>query len=92
VDGSAFWAWHEGHEATEDTVVMGIMDKRYVFPREDCVLLPIPTTTAEHLAALVLNRLMERVTFPKTVHGVRIGVDEGHGQGAWTEWNLLDHK
>jgi 6-pyruvoyltetrahydropterin/6-carboxytetrahydropterin synthase len=80
------------HEVTEQTVVMGIMDKRYTFPREDCVLLDIPTTTAEHLAAYILNQLVKRVDFPVTVHGVRVGVDEGYGQGAWTSWRLLDEE
>jgi 6-pyruvoyltetrahydropterin/6-carboxytetrahydropterin synthase len=80
------------HEATEDTVVMGIMDKRYVFPREDCVLIPIPTTTAEHLAGYILDRMLEKFEFPKSLHGIRVGVDEGYGQGAWTEWHLLDNR
>ncbi len=74
------------HEVQEHSVVMGIMDKRYVFPKEDCVLVPIPTSTAEHLAGWILKQLSNRVQFPPNVRAVRVGVDEGYGQGAWTEW------
>jgi 6-pyruvoyltetrahydropterin/6-carboxytetrahydropterin synthase len=74
------------HEVQDTHVVMGIMDKRYVFPKEDCALVPIPTSTAEHLAEWVLHRLREEVSFPANVRGLRIGVDEGYGQGAWVSW------
>lgn len=74
------------HEVQDDQVVMGIMDKRYVFPREDCALVPIPTSTAEHLAGYVLDRLLGSVDLPANVRGLRVGVDEGYGQGAWVGW------
>lgn len=79
------------HEVTDETVVMGIMEKRYVFPREDCALLDISTSTAEQLATYVLNQLKSRLELPENVHAIRIGVDEGYGQGAWTAWELFDH-
>lgn len=75
------------HEIEGDTVVMGIMDKRYVFPRDDCVLVPIPTSTAEHLAGWVLGRVLEEVELADNVSGLRVGVDEGYGQGAWARWS-----
>ena len=74
------------HEVREDRVIMGIMDKEYVFPKEDCALVPIPTSTAEHLAAYVLQQMLEAVELPPNVHTLRIGVDEGYGQGAWVAW------
>ncbi len=80
------------HEITDKTVVMGIMDKRYVFPKEDCALLDISTTTAEQLATYILRQLTNKIEVPDTVHGIRVGVDEGYGQGAWTQWELFDDK
>jgi 6-pyruvoyltetrahydropterin/6-carboxytetrahydropterin synthase len=57
-------------------------DRRWIFPRTDCVLLPIANTTAELLARYIGERLLadlaartgERPSF------VRIEVDENHGQ------------
>lgn len=72
------------HEVTEDSVIMQVVDKRYMFPKEDCALVPVPTSTAEHLAAHFMRRLTEEIAFPDNVVEVRVGVDEGFGQGAWT--------
>lgn len=41
-----------------------IKDKMYSIPTEDCVLLPIPVVTAEHLAKMIANSL--KVDFSKT--------------------------
>ncbi|MBW3583641.1 MAG: 6-pyruvoyl tetrahydropterin synthase family protein [Euryarchaeota archaeon] len=74
------------HEVKDGQVHMTVVDKHYVFPEEDCVLVAVPTSTAEHLAALVLEELVGEIDFPANVRTVRVGVDEGYGQGAWTEW------
>jgi len=42
-----------GTESTE----VNIDDKRYIFPSEDCLILPIQATTAELLAEYVASRL-----------------------------------
>src|SRR5688572_5031672 len=34
-------------------------DRRWVFPRGDCVLLPVPNTTAEQLARYLTGQLIE---------------------------------
>ena len=49
-------------------------EKEWVFPREDCVLLPIANTTAELLATYLADRLLEELRlkkkfFPDVVHG-----------------------
>lgn len=59
--------------------------KKYVFPREDCILLPMKSVTAENLAEFVLEELLKEIDFPKNVKKLEIGVDEGFGQGAWAE-------
>ena len=45
-------------EEKGETVTVGVDGKpRYVFPRKDCALLPIPNTTVEMLAQLLATRL-----------------------------------
>jgi 6-pyruvoyltetrahydropterin/6-carboxytetrahydropterin synthase len=56
--------------------------KEYIFPTEDCILLPIHSTTAENIAEYILDKFVENVSFPKNVKSVEIKVDEGPGQGA----------
>jgi 6-pyruvoyltetrahydropterin/6-carboxytetrahydropterin synthase len=62
-------------------------DRRWVFPREECVLLPIEQTTAELLAQWICGRL--RNAFGEetsTAVAVRIEVEENFGQSAVCEW------
>lgn len=59
---------------------------KYLFPRGDCALLPTQASTAEELCKYVLGELRRRVKFPANLMSVRLGVDEGYGQGAWTQW------
>jgi len=57
--------------------------KEFSFPRQDCCLLPIPSTTAENLAKFVHGEFLRRVKFPTKTAFVEVGVDEGYGKGAW---------
>ena len=57
--------------------------KRYVFPREDVVLLEIPNTTAEEMSKLMTKRIVSEIEFPDNVKSVSIGLDEERGQTAW---------
>lgn len=68
---------------TETSVEAVSCGKRYVFPREDVVILDIPTTTAEEMAKMMTERLIEDVEFPPNVQNVSIGLDEERGQTAW---------
>ena len=66
----------------EREVVATFEDRRWVFPREDCVLLPVPNTTAEQLARHIAGSLVadlneQRQQIPVKV---RIEVDENEGQ------------
>jgi 6-pyruvoyltetrahydropterin/6-carboxytetrahydropterin synthase len=71
-------------EVREDEVevVVSFRTKRWVFPREDCMLLPISNTTAEQLAWWVATRLQEimRPRVPSGVQWLEVGIDENHGQ------------
>jgi 6-pyruvoyltetrahydropterin/6-carboxytetrahydropterin synthase len=56
--------------------------RRWVFPRGDCVLLPVANTTAELLANYLGRRLLDAIARrigarPKRL---RVEVDENHGQ------------
>jgi 6-pyruvoyltetrahydropterin/6-carboxytetrahydropterin synthase len=57
---------------------------RYVFPRRDCALLPIPNTTVEMLAQLLTDRLRAELE-TLGAHGVtaiEMEVEENFGQSA----------
>ena len=63
-------------------------DKEWVFPREDCVLLPIENTTAELLARYLADQLRDEL---RSQHKflpdvVRMEVEESFGQVARYEW------
>lgn len=66
-------------------VEVSYMEKRYVFPMEDCVCIPIYSSSAENLASYILEKVLNHIKID-TVRRVEIGVDEGHGQGAWAQW------
>jgi 6-pyruvoyltetrahydropterin/6-carboxytetrahydropterin synthase len=56
--------------------------RRWILPREDCVLLEVPNTTAEHLAGYLADRLIrDRNSFAGSdLHEITVEVDENHGQ------------
>jgi 6-pyruvoyltetrahydropterin/6-carboxytetrahydropterin synthase len=62
-------------------------ERRWLFPRGDCLLLPIPNTTAELLARYIGRRLLDDLQAGTGVRpaSVRIEVDECFGQLAVCE-------
>lgn len=75
-------------EVTKDKVKYNLKDKEFLFPKSDCIMLDIEVASAETLANFVLQRMLDKVKFPKNVSRIEIGVDEGRGQGAWTGMDL----
>lgn len=71
-------------EQTDDAVTVVYKRRRYVFPREDVVLLPVPNTTAEMLAQYLCRRLLEALQALKAsnLRSVAIEVEESPGQSA----------
>jgi 6-pyruvoyltetrahydropterin/6-carboxytetrahydropterin synthase len=70
-------------------VTVTFEDRRWIFPREDCVLLPVANTTAELLARYIGHRLQAAlqkagVAVPDRL---RVEVDENHGQWGCWEWS-----
>jgi len=77
-------------EAGDTEVEVRFRERRWVFPRVECALLPVPNTTAELLARYIGQRLLDELqrrcgTRPRLV---RIGVDESHDQ--WGICELRD--
>ena len=64
-------------------------DREWLFPRGDCVLLPIENTTAELLARYIGQRLLadlqEHHAYRPAV--LRVEVEENTGQSAHYEWS-----
>ena len=75
-------------EKEKDRIKLESQKKRYIFPLNDCVLLPIGSTSAENLAQYILDKLLERFPLLKRIKSIEIGVDEGFGQGARIRKNL----
>ncbi len=63
-------------------------DRYWSFPRDECVILPIPNTTTELIAAYLGRRLREAIAgrglpLPEVM---RVEVEENFGQSATVEW------
>jgi len=69
----------------KNEVRINVIGKNYVFPREDCILIPICSITAENLAEYILKELLKKINLPKNIHKIDVGVDEGFGQVACVE-------
>lgn len=66
-----------------EEVVVKAGGKRYVFPADDVVILDAEESSAEEIARVILEMVMQKVRFPKNVSSIEIGVDEELGQSAW---------
>ncbi len=69
-------------EVQESEVVVRFKQKRWVFPKEDCMLLPIVNTTAEEIAGWIAERIRTKLypTIGDRLDWIEIGVDENNGQ------------
>jgi 6-pyruvoyltetrahydropterin/6-carboxytetrahydropterin synthase len=68
-----------------DTVRVAVAGKpRYVFPRGDCALLPVPNTTVEMLAQYLAGRVSKALASSGGValRAVEVEVEENFGQSA----------
>ena len=63
-------------------IKLSFNEKKYVLPREDCIVLPIPSTSAENLARYVADVLFGRLRDFENIREIEVGIDEGYGQGA----------
>ena len=68
-----------------ETVRVAVAGKpRYVFPREDCALLPMPNTTVEMLAQYLAGRVSQELASAGGIalRAVEVEVEENFGQSA----------
>jgi 6-pyruvoyltetrahydropterin/6-carboxytetrahydropterin synthase len=75
------------HVTADDCeVTVRFEERRWVFPREDCVLLPVANTTAELIARWIGQRLQAEIarTPGHNVDCLRVDVEENFGQ--WARW------
>lgn len=70
-------------EEKDDQITIHSLDKKYMFPKIDCKILPISSTSAENLACYVLDELFAQIREENRINEIEIGVDEGFGQGAF---------
>lgn len=70
--------------ASEKEVEAVFEDRRWVFPREDCKLLPIPNTTAEAIARWIGRQLITNLAArgPHQLQWLQVEVEENFGQWA----------
>jgi 6-pyruvoyltetrahydropterin/6-carboxytetrahydropterin synthase len=83
---------HEWIKVTPDDheVLVTFQERRWIFPRADCVILPVANTTAELLARYIGLRLIDDLEKRTGFRPQRLvlSVDENHGQrGVW-EWTM----
>ncbi len=67
---------------TEDEVTATFGKKRWVFPKEDCKILPVTNTTAEEIACWIATQIKDKLQnkVELQLKSIEIGVDENHGQ------------
>ncbi len=75
-------------EAGPKSVHVRYRDREWLFPKDDCVLLPIENTTTELLARYIGQRLLEELHRQHQYEPrvLRVEVEENIGQSATYEW------
>ncbi|MEN6458990.1 MAG: 6-pyruvoyl tetrahydropterin synthase family protein [Thermoguttaceae bacterium] len=73
--------------AGDGEVEVGFADRRWVFPRDNCLLLPIANTTTELLARHVGRCLRERLSV-QGVEAAALRIEIGEGTGDWAVCQL----
>jgi 6-pyruvoyltetrahydropterin/6-carboxytetrahydropterin synthase len=76
--------------AEEREVEVRFEDRRWVFPRSECALLPMPNTTAELLARYIGKRLLADLENRTGIRPERIQVSMDESNGQWGICELID--
>lgn len=72
----------------EREVAARFADRRWIFPAEDCRLLPLDNTTAERLAEYIAQQILPVVQAQTTgLTELSVSVDENEGQ--WGRYRLV---
>ncbi len=93
-DHNALLKYQLNYEAksAEQTIEVTFGKRRYLFPLEEVMRLPIENTTAEAIAAYILNQLRQALTIQArpelaTLRRLEVGVEEQPGQAAFYSEN-----
>lgn len=72
---------------TENEVEVRFENRRWVFPAEDCILLPVINTTAEEIAFWMANRLQKQMldSAKHNLESLCVEIEENFGQWAKCE-------
>ncbi len=75
-------------EDSGTNVIARYKERHWSFPRDECVLLPVANTTAEHLADYIASRLRESIEERglRVPRLIRVEVEENFGQSGQIEW------
>jgi 6-pyruvoyltetrahydropterin/6-carboxytetrahydropterin synthase len=76
--------------ADDREVEVTFEERRWVFPRCECALLPMPNTTAELLARYIGKRLLADLQQRTGTRPTRIQVSVDESNGQWGICELLD--
>ncbi|MDD1746153.1 MAG: 6-carboxytetrahydropterin synthase [Methanomassiliicoccales archaeon] len=71
-----------------EEIAVKVKGKSYLFPVEDVIILDAEESSAEEIARVILEMVLQKVRFPKNVSSIEIGVDEELGQSAWVSRDL----
>ncbi len=72
----------------ENAIKVNYQEKRYIFPKEDVLILDLVTLTAEVLSEYMVHEFVRIANIPENIISIKAGVDEGPGQGAWSTMRL----
>ena len=77
-------------EIEKNSIIMKTLGKTYSFPIEDCILLPIESTSAEALSEYILKIFVKKLIKFENIDSIELGVDEGFGQGSRISLKVKD--
>jgi 6-pyruvoyltetrahydropterin/6-carboxytetrahydropterin synthase len=63
-------------------------NKSYSFPKEDVKILDLELVSAEMLATFALDAIIGQLKLGGNITKIKVGIDEGIGQGAWASREL----
>jgi len=69
-------------------VNVSVLGKTYSFPECDVNILDLDKVSAEKLAEYAMKKIVERLELGANIQKIKVGIDEGIGQGAWASREL----
>lgn len=67
-------------------------ERRYVFPARDVLPLPVDNITAERLAEVVCDQVVERLQGTANLSSITVGIEESPGQTAYYTRSLREQR